>query len=251
MPTALTAPRHPGLGRYMLQRCVCWGRSCSGPGKREMFPGAAPTALQHRAVCWGQYLGFGLQNPNGFYCVLVGVWESQGEGRGITKVRGGLSKASVVLILVSYSYSHTLVCPDPGSVSASPLTAHWGRAAQSCWAYLRLYSAGGGFCESFTIKRSVRNVSGMSCLHNVLAGRTEETILIHASVREGGVRPAEPRKMMRSPPEWANKVRNHAVSAATLNITRYPALQLTDCLGCLLWCGGVVELLLTAQTSRK
>ena len=125
--------RHPWLCRYMLRRCVCWGRSCSGPGKREMFPAAAPTALQHCAVCWGQCLNFGLQNPDGFCCVPVRVWESQGEGQGITKVRGRQSEASVVFILVSYSYSHTLVCPDPGSVSASPLTAHQGRAAQSCF----------------------------------------------------------------------------------------------------------------------
>lgn len=88
--------------------------------------------------CWGQCSNFDSQNPNGFYCILVRGWE----GQGITRARGRLSKAFVVLSLVSYSYSHTLVCPDPGSVSASPLAA------------------------------------GTLHLRNVLSGRTEKIILI-------------------------------------------------------------------------
>lgn len=124
-----SSQRHPGSAD------TCCKGVCAGEGapqdQRETSPAAAPAALQHCAMCWGQCSGFGLQNPNGFCCVPSR--ESQAEGQGITKVRGRLSKASVVLISVSYSYSHTLVRPDPDSVSASPLTAHHGRAAQSCF----------------------------------------------------------------------------------------------------------------------
>ena len=86
----------------------------------------------------------------------------------------------------------------------------------------------------------------MSCLHDELAGRTEETILIDGNVREGGVRPAELRKMVRFTPKWANKVRSQA---AMLNTTHYPALHSSLIASAV--CSGAVELLLTAQTGCK
>lgn len=77
----------------------------------------------------------------------------------------------------------------------------------------------------------------MSYLHKMYL-QVEQRRSSWFNIREG-VRPAEPHKVMLPPPKWANKVCNQAVSAAVLNMTHCPALQLTDCLGCLLWCGGV------------
>lgn len=102
---------------------------------------------------------------------------------------------------------------------------------------------------------SVRNVDCVLCLSNVVVVGTQESILIWASVREGGMWPVELCAMLCSPSQWANKGQNQAVSAVMLNIMHYPMLQLTERFGCLLWFSGVgraaADGVLTAQMSCK
>lgn len=150
-------PCHSGLYRHMLWKCMCWRTSSSGADKRERFPAVLSAALQHPEVCWDQCLGFGLQNLKAFLLHPGRGCEPQAEGQG--KVRSRLSEASVVLILVSYSHSHTLVCPDPKG--STLLCLHWqlteaeqpiAALNSAWWAFPRLFSDSNGFWEPLTIK---------------------------------------------------------------------------------------------------